>query len=387
MKMKKSRINNLICKLIIFIFIVFILSLVLSSSVYSESINWNNVDYVQPKKGQKIYVSETGTEQLETGFIFKSKQTTKMQIYDVLEVGDERIKIQVSSSAEGWIAKTAVDFYQGQEIQFESWGGNAGSEATIVKGTLVGKISSTNWSVEDENNSDISKNQGIKVENIHKLSTSIDEIGDETGLDGDKLEEETNKKNEEEKIILNNGYENEADKKEISEMTDDELEALYNRIADYERNYGDQNSDVEDKKIEVANELGKRGYDSMDLEDTAVSGIDTIYTQPSKNGPNGSGDSLDDIFTDAEELIDISQPTIDETNLQNFSNVVYNILLSVGIVVAVIVGALIGVKLMASNIETKVEAKKLLIPYVVGCIVVFGAFGIWKIVVTILQGM
>ena len=45
------------------------------------------------------------------------------------------------------------------------------------------------------------------------------------------------------------------------------------------------------------------------------------------------------------------------------------------------------IKLMASNIDTKVEAKNLLIPYVVGCIVVFGGFGIWKIVVTILQNM
>ena len=42
---------------------------------------------------------------------------------------------------------------------------------------------------------------------------------------------------------------------------------------------------------------------------------------------------------------------------------------------------------MASNIDTKVEAKKLLIPYVVGCVVVFGGFAIWKIVVSILQGM
>ena len=89
---------------------------------------------------------------------------------------------------------------------------------------------------------------------------------------------------------------------------------------------------------------------------------------------------------DAESFVnqgDTSQ--LPASDLQDFSSVIYNILLTVGIVVAVIVGAIIGVKLMASNIDTKVEAKKLLIPYVVGCVVVFGAFGIWKIVVTILQ--
>ena len=63
----------------------------------------------------------------------------------------------------------------------------------------------------------------------------------------------------------------------------------------------------------------------------------------------------------------------------------YNILLTIGIVVAVIVGAIIGIKLMSSGIDTKVEAKKLLIPYLAGCVVVFGGFAIWKIVVTILQ--
>ena len=35
----------------------------------------------------------------------------------------------------------------------------------------------------------------------------------------------------------------------------------------------------------------------------------------------------------------------------------------------------------------KAEVKKSLIPYVAGCVVVFGAFTIWKIIVTILQSI
>ena len=42
---------------------------------------------------------------------------------------------------------------------------------------------------------------------------------------------------------------------------------------------------------------------------------------------------------------------------------------------------------MVSGIEGKVEAKQLLVPYVVGCVMIFGGFGIWKLVVTILQGI
>ena len=117
---------------------------------------------------------------------------------------------------------------------------------------------------------------------------------------------------------------------------------------------------------------------------------DEIFTsQPSRNNTGrNAGSSINDLMGDAESFVnqgDTSQ--LPASDLQDFSSVIYNILLTVGIVVAVIVGAIIGVKLMASNIDTKVEAKKLLIPYVVGCVVVFGAFVIWKIVVTMLQGM
>ena len=114
---------------------------------------------------------------------------------------------------------------------------------------------------------------------------------------------------------------------------------------------------------------------------------DTIYTsQPHKNDTGNAGDSLDDVMSDADDFIGLGNVQY-EGDLAEFSNTIYNILLAIGIIVAVIVGAIIGVKLMASNIDKKVEAKTLLIPYLIGCIVVFGGFAIWKIVVTVLQGV
>ena len=65
----------------------------------------------------------------------------------------------------------------------------------------------------------------------------------------------------------------------------------------------------------------------------------------------------------------------------------YNALLIIGIIIAVIVGTILGIKFMIGSVEEKADIKKLLIPYIVGCIVVFGAFGIWKLVVTILANM
>ena len=67
------------------------------------------------------------------------------------------------------------------------------------------------------------------------------------------------------------------------------------------------------------------------------------------------------------------------------SNTVYNILFILGIVIAVIWGLVIAIKFITGSVEEKAEVKKTLIPYVAGCVVLFGAFTIWKIVVTILQ--
>ena len=117
---------------------------------------------------------------------------------------------------------------------------------------------------------------------------------------------------------------------------------------------------------------------------------DEIYTSlPSRdNEDRTSASSIDDLISDADDFVSVGDSEkIKQSSLQDFSNVMYNILLTIGIVVAVIVGAIIGVKLMSSGIDTKVEAKRLLIPYVFGCLAVFGAFAIWKIVVTILQGI
>lgn len=114
---------------------------------------------------------------------------------------------------------------------------------------------------------------------------------------------------------------------------------------------------------------------------------DTIYTsQPKKKDTKNSGDSLDDMMEDADSFIEQGEVTY-QGGLSGVSNIISNILLSVGVVIAVIVGGIIGIKLMASGIEQKAEAKKLLVPYIAGCIVIFGGFGIWKLLVTILQGI
>lgn len=75
---------------------------------------------------------------------------------------------------------------------------------------------------------------------------------------------------------------------------------------------------------------------------------------------------------------------INEAQLKETSNFIYNTLLGIAMVLAVIVGMIIGIKFMTGSIEEKAKIKEALMPYVAGCVVVFGAFGIWKLAVTIL---
>lgn len=115
-----------------------------------------------------------------------------------------------------------------------------------------------------------------------------------------------------------------------------------------------------------------------------------IYQQPGQknDGKNLSSEkSLEDMVNDADSFVNTGTAQYNQESMQNFSKTIYNIMFTIGIFAAVIVGGVIGIRLMISSASEKAEAKKLLVPYVVGCVVVFGGFGIWKLVVTILQGI
>ena len=40
---------------------------------------------------------------------------------------------------------------------------------------------------------------------------------------------------------------------------------------------------------------------------------------------------------------------------------------------------------MLSSVEGKADVKKALVVYVIGCIAIFGAFGIWKLLLQLLE--
>lgn len=66
---------------------------------------------------------------------------------------------------------------------------------------------------------------------------------------------------------------------------------------------------------------------------------------------------------------------------------IYNILLALGIILSVLVGAVLGIKYMFGSIEEQVKVKETLFPYLIGCIVIFSAFVIWRVVVNIFSAV
>ena len=100
--------------------------------------------------------------------------------------------------------------------------------------------------------------------------------------------------------------------------------------------------------------------------------------------------AIDKIFDDADKAIasaDEPESTINTTELKNTSTTIYKTLLTIAICVSVLVGAVLGIQFMLGSVEGKVKVQEALIPYIIGCFVVFGAFTIWSIVVNIGNGI
>lgn len=105
--------------------------------------------------------------------------------------------------------------------------------------------------------------------------------------------------------------------------------------------------------------------------------------------PN-SGHTSDEIINEAKDFMNIGKGQggkIDQWNLKSASDTLFNILLIIGIFLSVAIGIYLGIKFMLSSAEDKAKVKESLIPYVAGCVVIFGAFIIWKLVIILFGGM
>ena len=102
--------------------------------------------------------------------------------------------------------------------------------------------------------------------------------------------------------------------------------------------------------------------------------------------PNAYAGPLQDIMNRAKGFVN---------NGENGGNVInndalkegslYNVLLVIGIAVAFIWGIVLGIQFITGSLGEKADVKKNLIVYLVGCVIIFGAFGIWKLLLQLLE--
>lgn len=104
--------------------------------------------------------------------------------------------------------------------------------------------------------------------------------------------------------------------------------------------------------------------------------------------PNAYAGPLQDIMNRAEGFVNNGENggnVINNDALKEGSNTLYNVLLVIGIAVAFIWGIVLGIQFVTGSLGEKADVKKNLIVYVIGCIIIFGAFGIWRLLLQLLQ--
>ncbi len=108
----------------------------------------------------------------------------------------------------------------------------------------------------------------------------------------------------------------------------------------------------------------------------------SIYTFTYASDISSTLQGADDLIQDGKEN---ANNVINFEVLNDTSDFVYNFLLIIGICAAVIVATILGIQFITGSVEQKVKVKETLIPFVIGCVVLFGAFGIWRLVIVLLR--
>ncbi len=97
-----------------------------------------------------------------------------------------------------------------------------------------------------------------------------------------------------------------------------------------------------------------------------------------------------DMFSIGDKFIkkgNSSKKNVNEEQLRTDASSIFKILTVTGIALSVIIGGILGIKFMMASAEDKAQIKEMLIPYIVGCVIIYGAFAIWKLVITVLQNI
>ena len=101
--------------------------------------------------------------------------------------------------------------------------------------------------------------------------------------------------------------------------------------------------------------------------------------------------TIESVFSGAQSFLEDGDKSMagspSQDKLAQISNTVSNILLTIAVAVTFISIAVMGVSFAIQTVEDKAKIKEAMIPWMIGVLVSFGAYGIWRITISILYGM
>lgn len=116
-------------------------------------------------------------------------------------------------------------------------------------------------------------------------------------------------------------------------------------------------------------------------------------TEIQRSSSSSASTDVDDIIDQGNDFINVGKEgktrddkkieTLKETTLKRAVKNIYNVLLVIGIAVSVIIAGIMGIQIILGSAEEKAKIEEQMIPYIIGCAVMFGAFAIWKIAMLI----
>lgn len=98
---------------------------------------------------------------------------------------------------------------------------------------------------------------------------------------------------------------------------------------------------------------------------------------------------LDDIIKRGDDFVNQGNLSnaIVENNVKETSDGIFAIVVVIGIIVAIVAAVIIGMQFVTASVAEKAQLKEKLIPLIVGAAIIFGAVGIWRLVVDVLQSV
>ena len=101
--------------------------------------------------------------------------------------------------------------------------------------------------------------------------------------------------------------------------------------------------------------------------------------------------SFENIINDANSFLNAGDSSVagtpNETELQEISQTVSNVLLTIALGVTMISAVVMAINFTIQSVEDKAKIKESMIPWMIGIFISFGAYGIWRITMGIFYSL